>query len=81
MDPEKVEGIIEWSSPRIIFEVGSFHGLANFYRKFIKYFSGIYAPMMDTVKKIHKYFHWTEEAEKIFMLLKENIIKQPILVL
>jgi hypothetical protein len=44
-------------------------------------FSGIYVPMMDTVKKRHKYFHWTEEAEKIFKLLKEKITEQPVLVL
>ena len=44
-------------------------------------FSGICAPMMDTVKKRHKYFHWTEEAEKRFKLLKEKITGQPILVL
>jgi hypothetical protein len=37
--------------------------------------------MMDTVKKRHKYFHWTEEAEKIFNLLKRKIMKQPVLVL
>jgi hypothetical protein len=37
--------------------------------------------MMDTVKKRHKYFHWTEEAENIFNLLKRKITEQPILVL
>jgi hypothetical protein len=37
--------------------------------------------MMDIIKKRHKYFHWIEEAEKIFMLLKENITGQPVLVL
>jgi hypothetical protein len=37
--------------------------------------------MMDTVKKRHKYFHWMEEAKKIFKLLKKNITEQPILVL
>jgi hypothetical protein len=36
--------------------------------------------MMDTVKKRHKYFHWTEEAEKSFNLLKKKIIEQPLLV-
>jgi hypothetical protein len=55
--------------------------LARFYRKFIQNFSGISAPMMDMVKKIHKYFHWMEEAEKSFNLLKKNITEQPILVL
>jgi hypothetical protein len=37
--------------------------------------------MMDTVKKRHKSFHCTEEAEKRFNLLKRKITKQPILVL
>jgi hypothetical protein len=81
MDPDKVEVIKNWPSPRNIFEVRSFHGLASFYRKFIRNFSGISAVMMDTVKKQHKSFHWTEEAEKSFNLLKRKITEQPILVL
>jgi hypothetical protein len=81
MDPEKVNAIKNWPSPKGVFEVRSFHGLASFYRKFIRNFSGISAPMMDTVKKRHKYFHWTEEAEKSFKLLKKKITEQPILVL
>jgi hypothetical protein len=81
MDPEKVRAIKDWPSPKSIFEVRSFHGLASFYRKFIRNFSGICAPMMDTVKKRHKSFHWTEEAEKSFKLLKIKITEQPVLVL
>ena len=37
--------------------------------------------MMDTVKKIHKYFHWTEEVENRFNLLKRKITEQSVLVL
>jgi hypothetical protein len=81
MDPDKVEVIKNWPSPKNIFEVRSFHGLASFYRKFIRNFSGISAAMMDTVKKRHKSFHWTEEAEKSFNLLKRKITEQPVLVL
>jgi hypothetical protein len=81
MDLDKVEVIKNWPSPKSIFEVRSFHGLASFYRKFIRNFSGISAAMMDTVKKRHKYFHWIEEEEKIFNLLKRKITEQPILVL
>ena len=73
MDPKKVRAIKEWPSPRSIFEVRSFYGLASFYRKFIRNFSGICAPMMDIVKKKHKYFNWTEEAEKRFKVLKKKI--------
>jgi hypothetical protein len=81
MDPEKVKEIKEWSSPRSIFEVRIFHGLASFYWKFIRNFSEIGSQMMDTVKKRHKYFKWIEEAERSFNILKENITKQPIFVL
>jgi hypothetical protein len=77
---DKVEVIKNWSSPRNIFEVRSLHGLASFYRKFIRNFSGISATMMDTVRKRHKSFHWTEEAEKSFNLLKRKITEQPVLV-
>ena len=73
--------IIECSSSSIIFEVRIFHGLSSFYRKFIRNFSGICAPMLETVKKKHKSFSWTEEAKKSFKVLKEKIIEQPILVL
>jgi hypothetical protein len=81
MDPDKVEAIKNWPSSKSVFEVRSFHGLASFYRKFIRNFSGISTPMMDTGKKRHKYFHWTEEAEESFNLLKKKITEQPILVL
>jgi hypothetical protein len=81
MDLDKLEVIKNWPSPKSIFEVRSFHGLASFYRKFIRNFSGISAPIMDTVRKRHKSFHWTEEAEKRFNLLKRKITEQPILVL
>jgi hypothetical protein len=73
MDPEKVKAIREWSSPRSMFEVRIFHGLTRFYRNFIRDFSGICAPMMDTVKKWHKSFKWKEEAERSFNILKEKI--------
>jgi hypothetical protein len=81
MDPSKVEVIKNWPSPRNVFEVRSFHGLASFYQKFIRNFSGNSTTMMDTVKKQHKIFHWTTEAEKSFNLLKRKITEQLVLVL
>jgi hypothetical protein len=72
MDPEKVRAIVEWTSPRSMFEVRRFHGLERFYRKFIRDFSGICAPMMDTVKKKHKSFHsqWSHERRLRLVLVR-----------
>lgn len=79
MDPEKVAAIISRPSPKSLFEDRSFHGLACFYRKFIRDFSGIYAPMSGTIKKTNQPFHWTEVAKRSFQLLKVKITKRPIL--
>ena len=59
MDLEKVKAILDWPTPKNTFEVKSFHGLASFYRKFIKIFSGICASIVETLKKDNQPFCWT----------------------
>jgi len=66
MDPEKVVAIVNQPSPKNLFEVRSSHGLAIFYTKFIKNFSEICAPMLDTIKKASQPFQWTEAVERSF---------------
>jgi hypothetical protein len=79
MDLEKVRAILEWPSPRIIIEVRSFHGLATFYKKIIRNFRSIVAPITDCSRG--KTFMWRKEAEESFEFLKKKVTEAPILAL
>lgn len=79
MDLEKIVAIVNLPSSKSLFEVRSFYGLASFYRKFIRNFREICAPMLDTIKKASHPFRWTDVVERTFQLLKKKITKRQIL--
>ncbi|XP_013628485.1 PREDICTED: uncharacterized protein LOC106334699 [Brassica oleracea var. oleracea] len=80
VDEEKVRAIREWPTPKTIGEVRSFHGLAGFYRRFVKDFSTIAAPLTEVIKKSVR-FLWDHTQDKAFQLLKERLSNAPLLVL
>ena len=81
IDPEKVKAILEWPTPRSATKVRSFHGLATFYKKFIRSFSGICGPLPETRRGDRKEFKCIVGADKSFNLLKQKVTKQPVLAL
>ncbi|KAJ0522028.1 putative nucleotidyltransferase, Ribonuclease H [Helianthus annuus] len=79
MDETKVSAITSWPTPKTLHDVRSFHGLASFYRRFIRNFSTIVAPMTELLKSSK--FVWTPGAQKSFDVLKDLVTKAPILAL
>ena len=77
VDLEKVKSIVEWPIPKNVHDVCSFHGLATFYRRFIRGFSMIVALITDCIRKGE--FEWTRNANKAFLEIKDKMTKAPIL--
>ena len=55
MDPKKVETVSNWTRPTNVTEICSFMGMAGDYRRFVKDFSRISAPLTRLTRKQVKF--------------------------
>jgi len=62
MAQDKVDAVLSWRTPNSLTEVQSFLGFANFYRRFIKYYSRVARPLTELTKKTPGKWAWNPEA-------------------
>ena len=71
MDQSKIEAITNWLTP------SSIHDMRSFYRRFIRGFSSIMAPITGCLKGDK--FKWTSVTEESFELIKKKVTEAPCL--
>ena len=76
-DSSLLAAIWEIPPPRTATEVRSFLGLAGYYRRYVKNFAAIAAPLHALTRK-DAVFHWSEECQAAFDRLKTLLTTSPI---
>jgi hypothetical protein len=79
--------IEEWPVPTNVHEVRQFLGLASYYRRFVRNFATIAAPLSDLIKepdealrkKKNRPIRWTAICQHAFQLLKDALSNEPVL--
>ncbi len=77
-DPAKTEKVKEYPAPTDVTSLRQFLGLASYYRRFVKNFAKIAAPLHSLTRK-NVTFQWSEACEAAFCQLKELLTTAPVL--
>ena len=80
MQEAKVSAITEWPPCTNVSEVRAFMGLTGYYRRFVKNFSIIAAPLYSLMKK-NIIFEWTGKCQEAMNELKKRLVSRPVLAL
>ena len=76
-DPTLLAAIRDIPPPKTATEVRSFLGLAGYYRRYVKGFAAIAAPLHALTRK-DALFHWSEDCQSAFDQLKVRLTTSPI---
>jgi hypothetical protein len=78
MQGDKVGAVTTWPEPQSKDELQSFLGLASYYRRFIKNFSSIVAPLTNATKGDKKAYQWGRPPEEAFVAIKKAVTSAPV---
>eukprot|EP00731_Ephydatia_muelleri_P003023 Em0001g3023a len=77
-DSDKTRCIADWPTPSCLQDLKQFLGLASYYRRFVRNFAAIVAPLVKLTEKGHVW-HWSSDCDAAFLQLKERLVTSPIL--
>jgi hypothetical protein len=64
-----MQAILDWPTTRTLIELKGFLGICCYYRRFVKGFSQLCAPLTDLTRK--GAFKWSQEAQLTFDKMKK----------
>ncbi|KAJ4792481.1 polyprotein [Rhynchospora pubera] len=76
-DPNKLSAVSAWPPPKNQRQLRSFLGLAGYYRRFVRHYASIAAPLTDLLTKDG--FHWSFKEQEAFEQLKMALMTAPVL--
>lgn len=77
---DRTDAVRLWPKPSSITELRSFIGLLQFFRRFIKGFSEIAAPLTNLTRKGIGIAKWDKRCDEVFQEMKDKLSSAPILV-
>jgi hypothetical protein len=79
VDPKKIESMQDWPRPKSLKSLYGFLGLMRYYRKFVRNYGKIVAPLTSLLK--NNSFTWTSAVNHVFQDLKDTMCSTTILTL
>ncbi|CAM8905457.1 unnamed protein product [Rhodiola kirilowii] len=79
VDPEKITAIQQWPQPHSIKKLRGFLGLTGYYRRFVRNYASIAAPLTNLLRK--DAYIWSPAATLAFQQLRHALTTTPVLVL
>uniref|UniRef100_A0A8C7SC68 ribonuclease H n=1 Tax=Oncorhynchus mykiss TaxID=8022 RepID=A0A8C7SC68_ONCMY len=79
MEDDRIAAVSNWPTPTTVKEVQRFLGFANYYRRFIRGFGQVAAPITSLLKGGPTRLGWSAEADRAFGRLKALFTSAPVL--
>ncbi|GAM88161.1 hypothetical protein ANO11243_061920 [Dothideomycetidae sp. 11243] len=77
-DQKKIDSVLTWPEPTTVKEVQAALGFFNYYRKFVKAYSEVAAPLSNLTKK-DVVFNFDENCKKAFKELQHRLTTAPVI--